>query len=454
MPIRIWRAVASTAALLTIGTSSLVAASPPVDVGTSGEVPTVPTVAGRDPAPVAEPIDVEPLDVEDVDKEVDVPPVIHCVWVVADMVADEGVQRLDDGRSDDLPEVPTPTPCSSDPASGASIVVDSPGPAVHVRPWSGDQPEARTIEIWAVTSHAAGPQAVTSVNARVLSDTVALEPGPLAPVDGDVAREAVDAGRANGQIAALPADDIVGMLDDGWGVAHRSVLRLSMLDGCGAVTLVLDAAAGDATRSAAVAFDVPCYHHLVADFDTVDWGVLVRGAENIVPGDLDPTSGDRPTVRNLGNAPLGLVASFEPLCPVGSDVGCIGSFGVEVSSPDVDLVRVPPQQPGTSLRPDVGVCPGGAVSLDLVVDITDRAGGGDYVGSMSVVGEPVDIACPVDADSGASPTTVGPSSKVATTVPTTHVDNSVVDTTPATSEPATSEPAASSVPSSTIATDP
>lgn len=463
MAIRTGRTVGSTAALLTIGVSSLAVASPPLDVGTSGEVPTMPTVptstietgdgepGDGNATDSTDPGGVEPLDVDDVDKEIDVPPVIHCLWVVADMAVDDGVQRVVDGRADDLPDTPTPTPCSSDPASGASVVVDSPGPVAHVRPWSGDEPDARTVEIWVVTSHAAGPQAITSVDVVAESESVVFDPGP--PESGpDLAADAVAAGLASSQIAGLPGDDIVGMLDDGWAVAHRSVARLSYLDGCGAVTLVVDAAADGATRSASVTFEVPCYHHLVADFEAVDWGVIVRGVENIVPGDLDPATGDRPTVRNLGNAPLGLAAEFESLCPVGSTTGCIGSFGIEVTGRDAAYARLAPQAPGTTLEPEVIVCPGDVAALDLVIAAPDEAVGGEYAGSMSIVGLPAGSGCPGGDDRSPPPTTEAPGPTSSVVEPTVPGPTVSATTTPVTSS--VTSPATTTVTSSTGAPGP
>ncbi|MDJ0771727.1 MAG: hypothetical protein QNJ12_23270 [Ilumatobacter sp.] len=420
--------------------------TPPGDIPTEGEVPHAPTTQTT----VASSTETGPAPtVPDVDKDVDVAPVIHCVWVTADMDPDEAaIQRVANGMADDLPEPPTPTPCALDPTSGVPMPVAAVGPVASIRPHSGDRPGPRTVEVWTVLSHALGPAAIDDVTVTVRDHLG--EPIVVSDADAADAADATGAGVASGQIGSAAADGLAELTADGWGVFAVATFDLSHLDGCGIWSAEIAATAGERIATSSTTFDVVCSIHLAADFDAVDWDDLVPDAESIVEGDLDPVSPDRPTVVNLGNRPIVVATTFAPLCLVGDPATCIHSFGVEFTVADSPTARLGPADAGTELVDPAGVlCPGSSARMDFIVSTPPGAVPGAYRGSLRAVGVSAPDAVCGDAP---APTTTAPSttSPSTTAAPTTVTATSVpTTTTEATAPTETSEPA---TPSSTTTT--
>jgi hypothetical protein len=444
------RVVVPLAALaLAVGSATAASASDPRSsdgIETGGEVPETPTTS-KTTADIRADITVETTNPDDprngtgggtsgnsaggagagsnagnVEKEVAVPPVLHCVWVTADMDGQTtAIERQHLGLADDLPDVPTPTPCGNDPASGAPMTVPTSDALAHLRPWSADDPGARVVEVWMIVSHAAGPEAITDVLVGFEStelDMAGLDVSSDAPGATEIG-DALAAGVISGQIASTVAADLEELVLDGWGRAVRTTLRLSYLDGCGALTVTGTGWAGDETATVTAPVDVPCYHRLLADFDEVSWGALVRGAETVVSGDLDRGTPGQPTLFNAGNTPIVLATTFDPLCSVEDPQDCFGDFGVELSGSDGEVQRLEPASPGAVLlATEPVICPGQVVRLDVLVRTPDIAAGGDYAGSMDMVGHSAESQCAVHSVPPTGPTTSQVSSTAATTTTT------------------------------------
>jgi hypothetical protein len=182
---------------------------------------------------------------------------------------------------------------------------------------------------------------------------------------------------------------------------------LSHLDGCGPVTIDVTARSGELVSTTSTALDVICFHQLVADFDQLDWHDLVAGAQSVVTGDLDPSTSSHPTISNHGNVPMGVSTTFQPLCLESNSSMCIGQFGLEVTVESTDFVgthegttRTEPSAARTELvDPAVALCPGDVASLDFVVAAPASITGGDYSGSMRLVGIGAEqIECDLPAD--------------------------------------------------------
>jgi hypothetical protein len=397
---------------------------PAPDVGTRGDVPA----ANGTPLPSTPDADV--------DKEVDVPPVIHCLWVVADMdPSAAGVQPVLGELADDLPDLPSPTPCAIDAASGVTLPVGTPGgapPSVSLRPNGGDLPAVRELEVWAVVSHATGPDSIDGITVSLRDATDApVEPvGPVTP-SPDLLAAALAAGVISGQLDAASPTSIGDLVGDGWGRVAAARFPLSHLDGCGRFAVDVTATASGRSSTASAAIDVVCFQQLVVDFDAVDWIDLVPAARSLVVGDLDPTTTDRPTVANLGNVPMALSTRFAPMCLSERPDVCLGTFGFEVTRPDGVVDRRAPTTAGTEqIAVEAPICPASPARVDFVVDAPAAAPAGSYVGSVRLVGTPLP-----EADCG--PTGTSPP----TSTTTTPTSTTPVTTTPATTTPATTTPA-------------
>jgi hypothetical protein len=434
------------AALAIASGSAMVASAAPDDTGppdgikTVGEVPETPTTV-RNTVDNTSPGDQRngtggstPGDSSggngtgsngsNVEKEVAVPPVIHCVWVTSDMDGQTtAIERQQLGLADDLPDVPTPTPCGADPASGAPVTVPTGDALAHVRPWSADDPGARAVEVWMIVSHAAGPGAIEDVRVDFESadvDIADLDVSSGAVAGGTELVDALAAGVVSGQIVSTVAADLEQLVLDGWGRAVRAKLQLSYLDGCGGVTITGTASTGNEMATVTASIDVPCYHRLLADFDEVSWGALVRGAETVVSGDHDRGTSDRPTLFNAGNIPIVLATTFDPLCSLEDPQDCFGDFGVELTGANGDFHRLGPASPGEELlATDPVLCPGYVVRLDVLVRTPGTAAGGDYAGSMDMVGRSAESDCLPDDVPPNGPTTSQVSSTGTSVPPST-----------------------------------
>jgi hypothetical protein len=64
------------------------------------------------------------------------------------------------------------------------------------------------------------------------------------------------------------------------------------------------------------------FYDLQADFTSVQWPALTRGAHKRVIGDFDLTNPARPTVVNRGNAGIGIEVEFDKMCLVGFESQC------------------------------------------------------------------------------------------------------------------------------------
>jgi hypothetical protein len=61
-------------------------------------------------------------------------------------------------------------------------------------------------------------------------------------------------------------------------------------------------------------FDVVCFIYLQTDFTSINWGTIQNNVASNLSGDLVFSPGDgKPTVRNVGNAPLYVEGGFDPL---------------------------------------------------------------------------------------------------------------------------------------------
>ena len=425
------RAIVLLAVLVIVvgSTADARAGSGPDGVDTSGDVPAVPTTdtdTDTDTESGDPPTGTEGgsptgggvvSGAGTVEKEVAVAPVIHCLWLTSDMDPEApGIQREHQGLADDLPDVPTPTPCGADPQSGAPVTVPTNDALAHVRPWSADDPGHRLVEIWMIVSHAAGPESITGPEVRLEG----LDLGLADEADTTDIDTAVRAGVTSGQLTSTAAVDLEQLVIEGWGVAVRSALQLTYLDGCGELTVIGSATAGGETSTVTAPVEVPCYHRLLADFDEIAWGSLVRGAETVVSGDHDRSTGDRPTLFNAGNTPIVLATTFAPLCSIGDPTQCMGEFGVEVSGTDGVVHRNDPAPPGEELlSPDPIVCPGGVVRLDVLVSTPDAVASGEYVGSMDMVGRSADGDCaePTARTEPTTPSSAPPSSAPPSSAP-------------------------------------
>lgn|GEM_PF-4513816 len=369
------------------------------------------------------------------DKDAGLAPVVHCAWVLPDMGGDpaDGQQYDLGGLADDLPDVPSPTPC--DLGEGGAPVPLASGAVASVRPNGGDAPGERRVELWAAVGHATGPGSVDEVQFTVRSpagevlDTTAVE-----TLDCASLAVSLDAAVRSGQITAAAATSewgLAGLCASEWLLVARSTLSLSHRDACGVMTLEVTAVDGDRRSTVSTPFEVLCFHQLVTDFDAIDWGALVPGAETIAEGDDDLATADRPTIANLGNAPMAISTTFQPLCLVDDPETCTGRFGVEVTPTGRSLARAEPAEPATELLLEgAALCAGDTARVDFVVAVDGGLRPGDYRGSVRVLGTAAS-GCETGGEPSADPGDPGATTTPAPAPPTSEpvaVETSIVDT--------------------------
>jgi len=270
-------------------------------------------------------------------------PVIECGWALNDVdhnwTADPTLQ--DYGQDDDAPDGPNApagntdaAPCvvSGDQATQADGWTD----VIAVKPNAHDEPTFAFVELWAAVS-SNSPQ-----NTIVRWDVYHPDDSFKVQIDGT--RYTTDPTRcfgptgmygaaiATGQLTTAATENLIQECAQQHKNLWYGAFPISKHQPYGPYRIVLTASlAGGGSTTLTYYIDVLSFFNLEKDFDTIDYGSVSANNHywQVTPGDFNFGAGG-PTVRNTGNAGIGLDVSFDPLCkqgvPACTDVKRIDKF--------------------------------------------------------------------------------------------------------------------------------
>jgi hypothetical protein len=267
-------------------------------------------------------------------------PIIECTWALNDVNHDwtDFQQYGNDDDHPDGPDAPTGvtdnTPCAADGARAKQA--DGWTDLIAVLPNASDLPTQAYVELWA---------AVDSNNTAgtiVRWDVYHPDGSPKVQVDGTRYSTSTElctgptgmfaAAIANGIISTTARNNIQRECETQHKNLWYGAFPISKHQPWGSYTVTLTASlsgGGSVTRTFSI--DVISFYQLEKDFEAPDFGSIQSNNHywQTVQGDFDFGTGG-PTVRNTGNAGIGLDVSFDPLCKQGvpfcSDVKRIDKF--------------------------------------------------------------------------------------------------------------------------------
>jgi hypothetical protein len=366
-------------------------------------------------------------------------PEIICSWVLADMqpgttsggIPDSAVQYSDRSdahqHDDDMGVIAdadnsiatgTQTPCTGPPRASVTQV-DGVRQLVQVRPNPEDTPGPRQVQLWMASNSGRTTAAVGAPYWKVFLPDGSLKvqitgnavPQSDCPKLGNAtsAGTMFEAAVHTGQVSAAAVDDATfGLLAvcQKQGGVYSGLLPLSYKDPCGAYRVEAHLPGAGAVEDVLTAYlDVLCVTYLRIDFNSLDWGKVTPGKSVNISGDLDwrPPSDAAPTVRNGGNAGMGLALQFAPMVlldaagrpvangtPIDAFNTCFGR-GPQVAQCFAGI-KAGAIAAFDSSRERV-LCAGEAGKLDLAINPPTVIPAGQYRGSVSLIARNVEGVC-------------------------------------------------------------
>ena len=256
-------------------------------------------------------------------------PVIECGWALNDTDHNwsSTPEKMQYGQDDDAVANPS-FPCQSD-GAGAAIMADNlTAPLIHVKPNAHDEPTQAYVELWgAVTSsnpagtivyfdvfHPDGSFKVQVDATRYASSTTpALCAGPSGMFT---------AAQATGQLTSQAITDIQNECQFQQKALWYGAFGISKHQPYGLYKIVMHAAnAGGAETTLTYYINVQSFYQLEKDFTTINFGNISANSHFWQPtqGDFtwdgtDSSTNQKTSVRNTGNAGIGLNVRFSSLC--------------------------------------------------------------------------------------------------------------------------------------------
>ncbi len=279
------------------------------------------TVAGADPDP------------PDVDTSATVgsgggtAPTIQCAWALND-ANHNWTDSMQYGNDDDAPDGPNAPAGNTDAApcvaSGvAAAQATNWTDVIEVKPNAHDQPTLAYVELWAAVSSNSPSSTI------VRWDVFHPDDSPKVQVDGT--RYTTDPTRCTGpagmfgaavttsQMTTGARDNIIAECSNQQKNYWYGAFPISKHQPYGSYRIEVTASiAGGAETTLTYYITVMPFYQLEKDFTTVDFGSVSVNNHywQVTAGDFAFASGG-PTVRNTGNAGIGLDVSFDPLCKAG-----------------------------------------------------------------------------------------------------------------------------------------
>jgi hypothetical protein len=300
-------------------------------------------------------------------------PVIECGWALNDVdhnwAADPTLQ--DYGQDDDSPDGPDAPSGNTDAApcvaSGvAAAQANDWTDVIGVKPNAHDDPTQAYVELWAAVS--------SNSPANTIIRWDVYHPDESFKVQVDGTRYTTDSTKcvgptgmftaavATGQVTTTAKDNIVAECEQQHKNLWYGAFPISKHQPYGSYKIVLTASlAGGGSTTLTYYISVLSFYQLEKDFTSIDFGSVASNNHywQVTPGDFTFGSGG-PTVRNTGNAGIGLDNSFDPLCkqgvPACTDVKRIDKFDAHFGA-----------RTGTNLQ-YIGTNPDGSPNVALGLD--------------------------------------------------------------------------------------
>lgn len=261
---------------------------------------------------------------------------IECSWALEDVDSDwtnKMTYKYQTFWGDSTPDKkPVVTPCQGRPPSQAAA-----GTTVHidVLPNSHDLPTEQFVELWTAVDFLSDPDSASNplvVDWQVYHPDGTLKfqvparrynscSGPSGMFDAAVATGQI-ARSSIGEPSTLDADTMLNLCTQGIKFLYYGAFPISKHQPWGEYTIVANADDQFGADTMTYKINVLPFYDLRADFTSVDWPVLTRGAHKRVIGDFELTTSARPTVVNRGNAGIGLEVEFGVMCLVGFESQC------------------------------------------------------------------------------------------------------------------------------------
>ena len=256
-------------------------------------------------------------------------PVIECGWALndADHNWNATGEKMQYGQDDD-PVANPGAPCASDGAGGATMADNVKVPVIHVKPNAHDDPTQAFVELWgAVTSsNPAGtivyfdvyhPDGSLKVQVDATRYANSATPGLCAGPTG-----MFDAAKATGQLTTDAISNIQSECAFQQKGLWYGAFGISKHQPYGLYRIVMHAAnAGGAETTLTYYLQVQSFYQLEKDFTTINFGTTSPNSHFWQPtqGDftfdgVDNPSNQKSSVRNTGNAGIGLNVRFSSLC--------------------------------------------------------------------------------------------------------------------------------------------
>jgi hypothetical protein len=230
------------------------------------------------------------------------PPIINAKWETVDMTRyPAGVfDYFNGGYADD------------DPAT----------PGLQFAPWLGNDPEERKFRIWTAVEDPNGALDVNLVWTNVYhpDGSIKFDQLHMAWLPCDAVGYFDDSGPSTivtlygpllaavdtQQLTQAEAEEVVTRCYKGEKTIWVVEASISKEQPSGDYTVEVYASdyAGEVSRPRVNSFNVISVVGLVIDFKLVNWGEIKPGFPDVVSGDADMRTSDKPTVKNIGNDPM------------------------------------------------------------------------------------------------------------------------------------------------------
>ena len=261
------------------------------------------------------------------------PPVIECSWALNDV--DHDWNTLMDYGLDDNPGLLANYPCVED--GSAATQPDNAYPTIQVLPNAHDDPTEAYVELWAaVTSN--------SPNTNVYFDVYHPDGSFKVQIDGtryansSNPAECVgppgmfDAAAANGLITQQARTNIINECQNQQKGLYYGAFGISKHQPYGPYRIEVHAAKAGGTEAILNYYiDVLGFYQLEKDFTAIDFGPVAPNSHFWQPtaGDfiwdgVDNVANAASTVRNTGNAGIGLSVRFRSMCLSTTNDGATG----------------------------------------------------------------------------------------------------------------------------------
>jgi hypothetical protein len=262
-------------------------------------------------------------------------PVVECAWALNDVDHNWSGPVLMQYGQDDSTATPG-SPCVVD-GDGAKQLNNNPVPMIHVLPNADDSPTQAWVELWgAVTSsntantivywdiYHPGPNGdgTGSFKVQVDGSRYADSSSPGKCNDDTVTGPMFGAAKSTGQMTTGAATNIIAECKFQQKSLWYGAFGISKHQPWGLYRIVLHAAvAGGVETTFTYYIYVQPFFQLEKDFTTINFGSVGPNSHNYqpVPGDFDwngtnNASNQASTVRNTGNAGMGLSLKFASMC--------------------------------------------------------------------------------------------------------------------------------------------